>query len=531
MVTPGAATLSGTIQFPCPNSQLSHGLIKPIEYDVFVAKFAIKDAIRHTIPHVKIIMSSPPLIVWFRQDLRVVDNPALSAAAATGQPVIPVYILDEQTDGVRPLGGASKWWLHHSLEKLSERLAALGAPLVLLKGDSKSCLINLIRETEARTVYWNRCYEPGVIARDKDIKARLLDDGVAVESFNGSLLCEPWEISTKQGKPYRVFTPFYRMLLSQGDPAKPKKAPKNLAGPKKAPSGDALSDWRLLPAKPDWAGGLRDSWSPGEKGAQGLLEDFLDGPVNGYKKDRDFPGIPATSRLSPHLHFGEISPRQIWAQTSAREPSSGTETFLKEVVWREFGYNLLYHNPEMPDAPLQEKFKAFPWAKNDAYLEAWQSGQTGYPIVDAGMRELWHTGTMHNRVRMVVASFLVKHLLIHWRDGEAWFWDTLVDADLASNTANWQWVAGCGADAAPYFRIFNPITQGEKFDSDGDYVRRWVPEIADLPNTLIHKPWEADMVTLASADIELGKTYPNPIVEHKTARDRALAALATIKGQ
>lgn len=475
-------------------------------------------------------MSSSPVIVWFRQDLRITDNPALTAAAASGQAVIPVYILDEETDGVRPLGGASRWWLHQSLEKLSAHLATLGAPLVLLRGPAQTRLTDLARESGATAVYWNRCYEPGAIARDKIIKTSLQDTSIAVESFNGSLLYEPWVIRTKQDKPYRVFTPFYRMILSHGTPGGPGTAPSKLDRFDAALTGDTLSYWNLLPTKPDWARGLRETWTPGEAGAQALLDDFLDETVDDYKKERDFPGIAATSRLSPHLHFGEISPRQIWAQTSAREPSAGNETFLKEVVWREFGYHLLYYNPEMPTAPLQEKFKSFPWTKNDAHLEAWQSGQTGYPIVDAGMRELWHTGTMHNRVRMIVASFLVKHLLIHWREGEAWFWDTLVDADLASNTANWQWVAGCGADAAPYFRIFNPITQGEKFDADGDYVRRWVPEIADLPDDVLHKPWEADPVTLKSAGVDLGTTYPKPIVDHKTAREQALAALATIKG-
>lgn len=474
-------------------------------------------------------MSSSPIIVWFRQDLRVADNPALARAAATGQPVIPVYVLDEDTDGIRPMGGASRWWLHESLMHLNQQLSTRGAPLLLLKGNAKTCLTKLIDESSAAAVYWNRCYEPGTIARDKDIKMSLQDNGIAVESFNGSLLYEPWEIRTKQDKPYRVFTPYYRMVLSQGEPDKPKPAPKHLKKATTAPKGEVLADWALQPTQPDWAGGLRESWSPGETGAHALLEEFLAERVDDYKNERDFPGIEATSRLSPHLHFGEISPRQIWAQTSAREPTSGTETFLKEVVWREFGYHLLYYNPEMPDTPLQEKFKAFPWLKNETHLEAWQKGQTGYPIVDAGMRELWRTGTMHNRVRMIVASFLVKHLLIHWRDGEAWFWDTLVDADLASNTANWQWVAGCGADAAPYFRIFNPILQGEKFDAEGTYVRRWVPEIADLPNSVIHKPWEADMITLDKSGVELGATYPHPVIKHKAARDRALAALAEIK--
>ncbi len=476
-------------------------------------------------------MSIAPCLVWFRHDLRVSDNPALTAAAESGRPVVALYVLDEESDGIRPLGGASRWWLHHSLERLAAPLNALGCPLVLRTGPANEVVRAIVEEIGASAVYWNRCYEPEMVARDKTIKAALQEDGVTVESFNARLLYEPWQIETKQGKPYRVFTPFYKMVLEQGEPPKPQKAPEKLTGLKSVPRGDALEDWTLLPTKPDWAGGLREAWTPGEDGAHDLLDDFLDGPVSAYKADRDIPGKPATSRLSPHLHFGEISPRQIWAKTSVLEPNSGTETFLKEIVWREFGYHLLYYNPAMPNEPLQGKFKSFPWRENDDHLKAWQQGNTGYPIVDAGMRELWHTGTMHNRVRMIVASFLVKHLLIHWRSGEAWFWDTLVDADLASNTANWQWVAGCGADAAPYFRIFNPMAQGEKFDANGAYVRRWVPELADLPDDVLHQPWEADDSTLECAGVTLGETYPKPIVDHKRARERALDALDTIKGK
>ncbi len=474
-------------------------------------------------------MTAAPIIVWYRQDLRIADNPALSAAVATGRPIIPLYILDQESDGLRPMGGASLWWLHGSLECLSQDLHDLGAPLILRNGAAQAVLNQLMAETGADTVYWNRCYEPGAIARDTAIKNALQDKGIEADSFNGSLLYEPWEIKTQQDKPYRVFTPFYRMVLAQGTPAQPLPKPQSIK-PYAAPlQSDALTDWSLLPTKPNWAASFSKYWSPGEAGAHTLLSDFLDDRITVYKAERDFPGIAATSRLSPHLHFGDISPRQIWAATSVVEPTAGSETFLKEVVWREFGYSLLYYNPTMPTAPLQAKFNAFPWTKNDPYLVAWQTGQTGYPIVDAGMRELWATGTMHNRVRMVVASFLVKHLLIHWREGEAWFWDTLVDADLASNTANWQWVSGCGADAAPYFRIFNPITQGEKFDADGTYVRQWVSEIADLPDKFIHKPWEASDDDLKKAGVRLGDTYPHPIVDHKVAREKALAALASIK--
>jgi deoxyribodipyrimidine photo-lyase len=474
-------------------------------------------------------MTSIPIIVWFRQDLRVSDNPALSAAVATGRPVIPLYILDQDSNDLRPMGGASLWWLHGSLESLSHDLHDVGSSLILRKGAAKDTLTQLIAETGADTIYWNRCYEPGAIARDKAIKSALQDDGLDAESFNGSLLYEPWEIRTKQDKPYRVFTPFYRMVLSQGAPAPPLPKPTCIVPCKVRPQSDCLDDWSLQPTQPNWAAGFSKHWSPGESGAHVLLSGFLDDDVTAYKAERDFPGIAATSRLSPHLHFGDISPRQIWSAAAAVEPSAGSETFLKEVVWREFGYHLLYYNPAMPTAPLQTKFKDFPWTKNDSHLVAWQTGQTGYPIIDAGMRELWATGTMHNRVRMVVASFLVKHLLIHWREGEAWFWDTLLDADLASNSANWQWVSGCGADATPYFRIFNPIIQGEKFDADGDYVRRWVPEISGVPNKYIHKPWNAGDEALKDAGVSLGETYPHPIVDHKIAREKALAALASLK--
>ena len=475
-------------------------------------------------------MTKSPIIVWFRLDLRVADNPALNAAAQSEQPIVPLYILDHQTDGVRPAGGASLWWLHHSLENLGKSLKELGAPLVLRRGPALEILQQVVKETGASKVIWNRRYEPGAVARDKKIKEALRDSDIDVESYNGALLNEPWEIKTKQGTAYRVFTPYYKAVMERGGIEKPVPAPKSLTAADTAPDSDALSDWNLLPTKPDWASGLREMWRPGESGALKRLEDFLDGPVSSYKADRDIPGKDATSRLSPHLHFGEISPRQVWHQTVAVEQSSGTETFLKEIIWREFGYTLLFDNPEMPQEPLQDKFKSFPWKNNAKHLKAWQKGRTGYPIVDAGMRELWNTGIMHNRVRMIVASFLVKHLLIHWREGEAWFWDTLVDADLASNTANWQWVAGCGADAAPYFRIFNPMTQGEKFDPAGKYVRRWVPELKDLPDDVVHEPWKADGDVLAEAGVTLGKTYPTPIVDHKTARQRALDALETIKG-
>ncbi len=480
--------------------------------------------------------SEPTIIVWLRRDLRLADNPALHAAAETGRPILPVFILDDEDAGGRRPGGASRWWLHHSLDRLAAALAERGLPLVLRRGSAADALDRLVSESGASAVYWNRRYEPWATERDGRIKDSLKKRGLDVRSFNASLLYEPWEISSKQGTPLKVFSPFWRAVQAKGDPADPLPVPDRLTAPGEPPTGDALADWSLLPTAPDWAGGLRDTWTPGEAGAAERLETFLDDRVAGYKADRDLPGVAATSALSPHLHFGEISPRQIWhAARLASEVRSGeamdrgTASFLSEICWREFSYSLLFHNPDLPDTSLKPEFEAFPWREDPDGLEAWRRGRTGYPIVDAGLRELWHTGWMHNRVRMIVASFLIKDLLVHWREGEAWFWDTLVDADLANNAASWQWVAGCGADAAPYFRVFNPVLQGEKFDGDGAYVRRWLPELSGLPDRMIHKPWEANPVDLDDAGITLGRTYPERIVDHAAARTRALAALDTIK--
>jgi deoxyribodipyrimidine photo-lyase len=379
-------------------------------------------------------------------------------------------------------------------------------------------------------VVWNRCYEPDVIARDTKIKTNLQNAGLSAESFNGALLFEPWELKTRAGGPFKIFTPFWRTAMdSPSPPRKPYPAPKKLNGFAEKIASDDVAMWKLLPVKPDWAGGLRDTWTPGEAAAQEHLEAFRENVVTGYTKSRDLPGETGTSRLSPYLAFGEISPHQIWHATRHWEPGSGQAAFLRQIIWREFCTHLLYHFPHLPAAPLRQEFADFPWKRSKKALQAWQQGRTGYPIVDAGMRELWHTGWMHNRVRMIVASFLVKHLLLPWRAGEDWFWDTLVDADLANNAANWQWVAGCGTDSAPYFRVFNPVLQGEKFDGDGAYVRHWVPEIANLEDDWIHKPWEAPEAALKGAGIVLGKTYPAPIVDHKTARAQALAAFKEIR--
>lgn len=479
---------------------------------------------------------SAPVILWFRRDLRLSDNPALAAAAATGDPVVPVFILDEESDGIRPLGGASRWWLHHSLTALTDSLSGLGSPLVLRRGSADRVLPELIEKTGAKGVFWNRLYDAASIERDTQIKKDLQDGGLIAESFNGSLLHEPWTVETKTGKPYSVFTPFWKAILALGDPGPSEATPDRLLAPGNPAASDALDDWGLLPTGPDWAGGLRDMWKPGEDAAQDRLQTFHHSALPDYADGRDIPGEQGTSMLSPYLHFGEISPRQVWhaarfwADAEGSSAASGAaQSFLREIGWREFNHHLLFHFPALPTDNVNQRFDAFPWVDDADALTAWQKGRTGYPIVDAGMRELWETGWMHNRVRMVVASFLVKHLRIHWRQGEDWFWDTLVDADPSNNAGNWQWVAGCGFDAAPYFRIFNPILQGEKFDKQGRYVRRWVPEVADLPDKYLHKPWEAPAAILEDAGIRLGETYPSPIVDHKAARQAALDAYDKVK--
>ena len=467
-------------------------------------------------------MTSPTLL-WFRQDLRLADNPALAAAVKAG-PVIPVFILDDETPGQWKSGGAARWWLHHSLEALAADLRKLGSDLVLRRGSAAKIITSLLKDTGATAIVWNRQYEPWAIARDTRIKDSLKASGIRAESFNASLLREPWEMKTGSGGPYRVFTPFWRAAREQLGTVETIARPKAIPAPATWPASDKLTAWKLLPTKPDWATGFTPLWTPGEQGARKRLDGFLSRTIAGYAANRDRPDIEATSRLSPHLHFGEISPRQLWKAATAAAQSQGQETntdkFLAEVGWREFSYHLLYHFPHLPERNYKESFDAFPWDDNETNFRKWCRGQTGYPIVDAGMRELWTTGFMHNRVRMVAASFLIKHLLIPWQKGEAWFWDTLVDADLASNSASWQWVAGSGADAAPYFRIFNPVMQGEKFDPDGAYVRKWVPELASCSPKFIHRPWDApDFARLR---------YPAPMVDHATARDRALKAFKTL---
>ena len=474
-------------------------------------------------------MSVPsPSIVWFSQCLRTNDNQALWAGLNRHGPVIPVYIWDPEGEAEWPLGEASRWWLHHSLISLREDLAELGLPLVILRGRSDVVLSDLAAQTKAKAIFWNRRYEPAILVRDGQLKSQLIESGIDARSFNDSLLFEPSEIETASGNPYQVFTPFWKACLAAEEPAPPIFTSGRKSQQLPAISSLEIDDLDLLP-KIAWDEGLRESWQPGSAGAHSRLKEFLDGAIGQYKDQRNRPSEAATSRLSPHLHFGEISPREIWSAVKELRQKSrsarlepGIQTFLSELGWREFSYHILYHFPLAPSESMKSRFEGFPWEEDPQAVGAWQRGRTGYPLVDAGMRELWATGWMHNRVRMVVASFLTKDLLISWQHGAEWFWDTLVDADLASNSMGWQWTAGCGADAAPYFRVFNPTLQSEKFDPQGEYLRSWVPELADLPNKWIHKPWEAPADVLSQAGVELGRTYPRPIVDHKEARKRAL---------
>jgi deoxyribodipyrimidine photo-lyase len=467
------------------------------------------------------------IIVWFRNDLRLADNPALRHAADSGRPVICVYILDE-TPGVRQMGAASLWWLDKSLKRLAERLEKLGNKLVLRKGVAAQVLDDVLAHSGATCVLWNRLYDKASIDRDTAIKTQLKDAGVDCQSFNASLLNEPWTVQNGSRQPYKVFTPYWRAAREHLTHVVVEPAPKSLKAPEHFPHTESLAGWKLHPTKPDWSKGF-DGWTPGEAGALERLDDFLSAPIDGYGEQRDIPGVEATSRLAPHLHFGEIGPRQVWlaarnAADAGDAPAGEVEKFLSEIGWREFNHSILFHWPEIPTKSFRPEFDDFPWKSNAAFFEAWTKGQTGYPIVDAGMRELWVTGFMHNRVRMIVASFLIKHLLIDWREGEAWFWDTLLDADLPNNVGNWQWVAGSGADASPYFRIFNPIAQGEKFDPKGAYVRQWIPELKGVPDDLIHKPWTRPERLPAAAR----PLYERPIVDHAQAREKAMEAYRSL---
>jgi deoxyribodipyrimidine photo-lyase len=479
-------------------------------------------------------MSDRPIIVWLRRDLRLGDVPALDAAAASGAPLLPAYVLDDDTPGEWRLGAASRWWLAGSLRALEADLRGRGSRLLLRRGLTSSVLVELARETGAQAVYFTRGHEPYMPALEARLHIALADAGVGCRRFGGHVFLEPEAVGNKSGEPFKVFTPFYKACQTREPPARPLAAPKTLRATKRWPASEPLESWGLEPASPDWASQMRQFWTPGEAGARTRLRHFIDEALMDYAANRDRPDRDGTSRLSPHLAFGEISPRQIWhAVSHAAETDGargkGASAYIRELYWREFSHHLLFHRPELPEQPLRPEFAALPWRTDPAALGAWRKGRTGYPIVDAGLRQLWALGWMHNRVRMVAASFLTKHLLIPWREGEAWFWDTLVDADLANNAASWQWVAGSGADAAPYFRVFNPILQGRKFDPQGDYVRRWVPELARLPAEHIHAPWEAPADVLRSAGVVLGENYPRPIIAHEDGRRQALAAYELVK--
>lgn len=473
--------------------------------------------------------STSSTLVWLRDDLRLDDNPALAHAVSLGNPLTVIYVLDEASPGFRALGGAAKWWLHHSLTHLAADLEAAGSRLLLRRGSAAGIIRRLAGETGATALLWNRRYGGPERAVDAGVKSWAADQGISAASFQANLMFEPWTVRTGAGGPYKVFTPFWKACLDAPEPRLPLDAPESLPSPARdsaghLPAGYDLAGWGLLPRRPDWSAGLATTWAPGESGAHRRLEDFLDGPADAYGTGRDVPGVEGTSRLSPHLRFGEISPFRIWHALRERFPQGGPAdvgTFRSELGWREFCWQLLYENPQLATRNYRPEFDRFAWqTPSDAELEAWQQGRTGYPMVDAGMRQLRQTGWMHNRVRMAAASFLVKNLLADWRLGEAWFWDTLVDADAASNPANWQWVAGSGADASPYFRIFNPVTQSKKFDADGRYLRAYLPELAGLDGKMVHEPWKAEGAAPG---------YPAPVVGLPESRARALEAYRRLK--
>ena len=475
-------------------------------------------------------MARPVSLHWFRQDLRLADNPALTAAAQDGA-VIPVYILDDDHAGDHKMGGASRWWLHHTLHALND---SLDGKLVVLRGDPVTHLGALAEASGAVSVHWNRCYEPWRIVRDTAIKADLTGLGLVVESHNGSLLWEPWEVTKADGTPYRVFTPYFRRgCLAAPPPRQPLPVPSQFELAATDNQAAGIAGLKLLP-NTGWDKMLAPHWQIGEAGAIARLAAFIDQDLLGYKDGRNFPARPNVSRLSPHLHWGEVSPNTVWYAAKDRMDAGiinqeDGDHFLSELGWREFSHALLYYFPDLPRQNLQPRFDKFAWKDDSDALHRWQRGQTGYPIVDAAMRQLWQTGYMHNRLRMIVGSFLVKNLRLHWHHGEAWFWDCLVDADLANNSAGWQWISGCGADAAPYFRIFNPISQASKFDPNGEFIRHFVPELARLGDAYLFSPWKAPRQVLDAANVVLGQTYPHPIVDVKSSRLDALAAFAALK--
>ncbi len=474
-------------------------------------------------------------VVWFRQDLRTSDHDSLLDACARGA-VVPVFVWHPKTEGQWPIGGAQRWWLDRSLRRLADDLESRGSRLVIRSGDPAVELADVARACGSKRVTCSRRYEPAAMADEERMADALEQSGIEFCRIGSNLLFDPFEIRTQTGTAYKVFTPFWRSCLARPTPDAPRPAPAKIPAPTRWPAGITVDALQLKPTIP-WDAGFGETWTPGEAGGRARLQAFVAGPIGDYSTQRDIPGTHGTSMLAAHLHFGEVGPREAWhtVAKALRNRSSdfvaNAEKFRAELGWREFAAHVLANFPRTAEDPLRIEFRKFPWNSDAAQLRAWQRGQTGYPIVDAGMRQLWHTGWMHNRVRMVVASFLVKHLRIDWMHGARWFWDTLVDADLASNTLGWQWAGGCGADAAPYFRIFNPMTQGKKFDPEGAYVRRWVPELAEVPAEYIHAPWEAPPLALSMSGVTLGENYPHPIVDHVKARAAALRALSAVNAK
>ena len=475
------------------------------------------------------------VIIWFRHDLRLHDNAALALAVRHEAPVIPLYIFAPKEERAWAPGGATRWWLHHALRDLDAQLQERKSRLIVrdAKGSQGSLevLQEVIASTGAEAVYWNRRYEPDIIKRDASIKKALKAQGLHAESANSSVLFEPHEIENKAGKPFQVFTPMWRHYQKLTIPPVVKVSLTHLRAPKKWPKNGKVSSLALLPKIP-WDRGFIEHWgTPSRKSCLSGLRQFIKSGAEVYRDKRDLPAEPGTSQLAPYLHFGQVGARELW-DAFIKAPNH-SENFvagiMRQLIWREFAHHLIYHFPHTPDHPLRPEYESFPWKPNESFLAAWQRGETGYPIVDAGMRQLWKTGWMHNRVRMIVGSLLVKHLLQPWQDGASWFWDTLVDADLPNNTMGWQWIGGCGADAAPYFRIFNPITQGEKFDTEGTYVKRFLPELEKVPKAFVHKPWEMGDIELRGCGVVLGRDYPVPIISHAEGRQQALDAFAKLK--
>ena len=479
-------------------------------------------------------------VIWLRRDLRLDDNPALRQATEKHDQVVLLYIFGPDEEGPWQPGAASRWWLHQSIVAFQEKLKQHKSRLIIKVGDSLRNLIDICTEVKANDVYWNRLYEPASIARDTRIKSQLAGHGIAARSFNGAILREPWEVHKDDGSMYRVYTPFSKKYLQLPEIDAPLDPPEVLVSSAFQTNSVDVDQLFLLP-KINWDTGFTDCWQPGEAGAMGLLQGFLDHALFDYAESRDIPSIEGVSRLSPHLHFGEISPRRIWHEVlfhaakssdeGGRDDQYQTLPYLKQLIWRDFAHHILFHLPHTTDHPFNEKFKDFQWEHDTYLVEAWQRGQTGIPLVDAGMRQLWKTGWMHNRVRMLVASFLCKNGLVHWLEGAKWFWDTLVDADLANNSMGWQWTAGCGVDAAPYFRIFNPARQGQRFDPHGEYVKKWVPELSSIPSKYIHEPWLCPGNLQSASGVIIGRDYPSPILDLSQTRAEALARFKRLSGR